>query len=246
MKFGEATTWITWDIAQLVSLGGSRHKLMGLTSKHVEIVNHFNHLRYQNKWIMIKTKKIKKNKKGEKISWIPPFTTSLHKNVGFFAWHQSLSIDPRDHPCYGPSQQDRRQSPNRPPSASGFSSMTNQVFKGKKTWGKKEVVNSILKQRKDRSVLFIDWEESVMSNENWKWKASWYIWHKFLPNQLDVVIINYVWHGSVQSENVKHHNIVSCSWCSAPLILFSWRILNPAIQDWWDPSCKYNWMYLFS
>lgn len=27
------------------------------------------------------------------------------------------------------------------------------------------------KIRKDRSVLLIDWEESVMSNENWKWKA---------------------------------------------------------------------------
>ena len=53
-KFGEATTWISWDIAQLVSLGGARHKLMGLTSKHVEIVNHFNHLRYQNlnQWII--------------------------------------------------------------------------------------------------------------------------------------------------------------------------------------------------
>lgn len=39
--------------------GGARHKLMGLTSKHVEIVNHFNHLKYQNvnRWIMIKTKK---------------------------------------------------------------------------------------------------------------------------------------------------------------------------------------------
>lgn len=141
-KFGEATTWITWDIAQLVSLGGARHKLMGLTSKHVEILNHFNHLRYQNlnQWINYDKQTIIK-RGGTNHLLDPPIKQHLpsQKMCVFSCFHLSFSIDPRDHPCYGPSQQDRRQSPNRPPSASGFSSMTNQFNKGKKTWGRRRL-----------------------------------------------------------------------------------------------------------
>ncbi len=88
----------------------------------------------------------------------PPFTSRSKTGIN--------SFHPRDHPCCDPNQQDWRRSPNRPPSASGFTSWRFQFRK--ENMGKKEVVSS--KERIEIHQL-----EGIYVKWSWKWIAiSWY------------------------------------------------------------------------